>query len=345
MPPRHGSANQGQWKLAAGRLNRKPGASDAGVPGAFVLPSLHTLFLSGLAWLTLASVSAGDPDSHVSHVDPLTVQDDDFVRHRDSAEWQGLAVSRIEFREERAAWRLWRIENTRHRRGPLWFVPHDDENAGFEAGLVAVRKYGGTLIAVDAGIADDGVRMNRAVDYGRPIDPNRNFDTALPGYARRILADLKPGMPIIALHTNARGFDTGESRCNKSDPPGSGVISIRYCDDLLRPSPSRSRVWPWDDDDTVAFATFRTSDSPGAAFCRDAMVAADFNVVQERVVESDRSLSNYAVLHDLDYLNFETLDRGDGAEGLAEGRRRLVHIIDRALAMCAPKVTRAAHRG
>jgi len=68
------------------------------------------------------------------------------------------------------------------------------------------------------------------------------------------------------------------------------------------------------------------------------MVVADFNVVQERVVESDRSLSNYAVLHDLDYLNFETLDRGDGADGLAEGRRRLVHIIDRALAMCAPRV-------
>jgi hypothetical protein len=57
-----------------------------------------------------------------------------------------------------------------------------------------------------------------------------------------------------------------------------------------------------------------------------------------RVVERDRSLSNYAVLHDLDYLNFETLDRGDDADGLAEGRRRLVHIIDRALAMCAPRV-------
>lgn len=40
------------------------------------------------------------------------------------------------------------------------------------------------------------------------------------------------------------------------------------------------------------------------------MVGADFNVVQERVVTSDGSLSNYAVLHGLAYLNFETLDRG-----------------------------------
>lgn len=303
--------------------------------------SRHTFaaaLLPVFAWLPLGSASAGDPGAQVTPVDPLTVQDDDFARHRDPAVWKGLTVSRIEFREERAAWRLWRIANPQQRRGPLWFVPHDNENAGFEAGLEAVRRWGGTLIAVDAGIADDGARMNRAVDYGRPIDPNRNFDTALPGYARHILADLKPGMPIIALHTNGRGFDTSESRCNKSDPPGNGVISIRYCDDVLRPSPSLGRAWPWDDDDTVAFATFRAQDAPSDAFCRDQMVAADFNVVQERVVASDRSLSNYAVLHGLDYLNFETLDRGDGAEGLAEGRRRLVHIIGRALAMCAPKV-------
>lgn len=307
------------------------------------MPSPHRLasaLLLGFAWLTLAGASAGDPGTRVTRVDPLTLQDDDFARHRDPAEWHGLAVSRVEFREERATWRLWRIENVRHPRGPLWFVPHDNENAGFEAGLAAVRRYGGTLIAVDAGIADDGVRVNRAVDYGRPVDPNRNFDTALPGYARRILADLEPGMPIIALHTNGRGFDTGESRCNKSDPPGQGVISIRYCDDILRPSPSLRRAWPWDDDDTVAFASFRNGQGPGDAFCRDEMVAADFNVVQERVIASDRSLSNYAVLHGLDYLNFETLDRGDGAEGLAEGRRRLMHIIDRALAMCAPQVRR-----
>jgi hypothetical protein len=299
---------------------------------------LRRPLLSGLIWLALASAAAGDPDTRVIPTDPLTAPDDDFARHRDPAEWRGLTVSRIEFREERAAWRLWRIANVRHRRGPLWFVPHDNENAGFEAALEAVRKYGGTLIAVDTGIAEDGLRMNRAVDYGRPVDPNRNFDTALPGYARRILADLRPGMPIIALHTNARGFDTGESRCNQSDPSGQGVISIRYCDDTLTPSPSRRRAWPWDDDDTVAFATYRTGDAPSAAFCRDGMIAADFNVVQERVVASDRSLSNYAVLHGLDYLNFETLDRGDDAAGLAEGRRRLVHIIDRALAMCAPKV-------
>ncbi|MDH4743967.1 hypothetical protein OMP43_08065 [Sphingomonas sp. CBMAI 2297] len=286
--------------------------------------------------------TASPPDAAtVRPVDPLSVRDDDFARHRDPAEWRGLAVSAVEFREERARWRLWRIANAERPRGPLFFVPHDNENAGFEAGLMAVRKYGGVLIAIDSGISpgSDGKRLNEAVDYGRPIDPNRNFDTALPGYARNVLADLAHGAwPIIALHTNAKGFETAGSRCNKGDQEGSGIISIRYCDDTLIPSPSLSKAWPFDDDDTVAFATFLARDPPGAAFCRDAMVGADFNVVQERVVTSDGSLSNYAVLHGLAYLNFETLDRGLDPAELAQARDRLGFMIDRAIALCAPGV-------
>ncbi len=293
-----------------------------------------------LAGMCLALAGVSDPDrATVSRVDPLTVQDDDFARHRDLAEWRGLAVSRIEFREERARWRLWRIANVRHRKGPLFFVPHDNENAGFEAGLKLVRKYGGTLIAVDSGVEPgaDGVRMNRAVDYGKPVDPNRNFDSALPGYARHILHDLRGG-PVIALHTNAKGFETADSKCNKGDPEGQGVISIRFCDDTLIPSPSRSKSYPFDDDDTVAFATFVAKQQPSDAFCRDQMVGADYNVVQERVLTSDGSLSNYAVLHHLAYLNFETLDRGLDPAELALARDRLLFMVEHAIAMCAPKV-------
>jgi len=302
---------------------------------------LRLPLFAGVAWLGLASASPADPTARVTQVDPLTVIDDDFARHRDPAEWKGLAVSSIAFREERAAWRLWRIHNARHPKGPLWFVPHDNENAGFEAGLAAVKKYGGVLIVVDAGVSpgNDGVRYNRAVDYGKPIDPNRNFDSALPGYAHNILADLAHGAwPIIALHTNAKGFETGESRCNKGDPEGGGVISIRFCDDTLNPSPSVSKAYPFDDDDTVAFATYLARNQPSDAFCRDAMVQADFNVVQERVVASDGSLSNYAVLHGLAYLNFETLDRGLDPAELALARDRLSFMVDHAIAMCASKV-------
>lgn len=308
-----------------------------------------TLFrpLIGLAavtfWLALSGADA-DPDAFtaITRVDPLTIQDDDFARHRDSAEWRGLTVDRIEFRNERTAWRLWRVADPARPKGPLWFVPHDNENAGFEAALVVLRKYGGVIVAVDSGIAPDhdGQRMNYAVERGGPVDPNRNFDSAQPGYAGRILADIGRGAwPIIALHSNAKGFNTAESACNKSDPPGNGVISIRFCDQVYAPHPSRSRAFPFDDDDTVAIATYRVGGMPSAAFCGDKLAAADFNLVFERVLVTDRSLSNYAVLRGLAYLNFETLDQGIEPGPLADSRSRLVTMIDRAMALCGTRAS------
>ncbi|WP_404339472.1 hypothetical protein AB2M62_08780 [Sphingomonas sp. MMS12-HWE2-04] len=296
---------------------------------------MRALLLTAAAF---ALSGSSEDRATVTRVDPLTVQDDDFARHRDPAEWRGLTVRRAEFTEERGHWRFWRIDNKAHPKGPLWFVPHDNENAGFEAALVSLRTYGGTLIAVDSGAApgEDGVRLNHAVDYGKPVDPNRNFDSALPGYAAHMLAS--GNAPIIALHTNAPGFDPTDSHCNQGDPKGDGIISIRFCDDVLTPSPSQAHAWPFDDDDSVAFATYRAGKSPSDAFCRDAMVGADFNVVQERVLISDGSLSNYAILHGLRYLNFETQDRGLEPAALAGARDRLVWMIDHALALCAPGV-------
>jgi hypothetical protein len=296
--------------------------------------SLLAAALAATLWLGLTGVRQDD-GVRSTPVDPLTLADDDFARHRDPATWRGLAVSQIEFREERGAWRLFRIANERKPRGPLWFVPHDNENAGFEAALAGVRKHGGVVIAVDSGLAEDGKRRNAAVDRGRPIDPNRNFRDGYPRYADTILADYARGArPIIALHTNSPGFDTGASRCNQSDRPGRGEVSIRFCDDVMQPHPSQSRDWPFDDDDSLAYVAWRSGTSPSTAWCGRALAAADFNVVFERVAVSDGSLSNYALLRGLDYVNFETQERGLDPAALTESRDRLIAMIDRALKLC-----------
>lgn len=268
----------------------------------------------------------------VTRLDPLTVDDDDFARHRDPADWVGLTAEEISFDEERASWHLYRIINARRVNGPLWFVPHDNENAGFEAGLVALRRYGGTMIAVDS----NGKRRNSAVAFGPAIDPNRNFHDGLPRYPGQVLASLNHGgWPIIALHTNAPGYDPAGSLCPPAgDTAGSGVISIHYCDATLHPSASKRRAYPFDDDDSVAFATYLATQRPQDAFCADQMVAADYNVVFERVVNSDGSLSNYAVTHHLAYLNFETRNRGLDPANLADARDRLTWMIDHTIAMC-----------
>lgn len=294
------------------------------------LPALAAL------WLGLVGVQApGDVTG--TRIDPLTIDDDDFARHRDPAAWRGLDVARIEFREERGNWRLFRIVNRAKPRGPLWFVPHDNENAGFEAALAGVRRHGGVVIAVDSGIADDGDgrRRNAAVEFGRPIDPNRNFRDGNPRYAAAILADHARGArPIVALHTNAPGFDSSESRCNQGDPVGRGQVSIRFCDDVMQPHASTARAWPFDDDDTLAYVAYRAGAAPYSAYCGKALALADFNVVFERVATSDGSLSNHALLHGLDYVNFETRERGVEPGALGQSRARLTAMIDRAMTLC-----------
>ncbi|MDE0877637.1 MAG: hypothetical protein OSB00_03075 [Sphingomonas bacterium] len=289
-------------------------------------------WLFALAALPLIA-SAYDPGPIIATtVDPLTIDDDDFARHRDPADWAGLTVEDIVFDEERASWHLFRITRPDKPDGPLWFVPHDNENAGFEAGRIALRRHGGTMIAVDS----DGRRRNSQVAFGPSIDPNRNFHDGLPRYPSQVLASLNHGgWPIIALHTNAKGYDPSDSQCPKfGDTSGSGIISIRYCDATLRPSASKARAYPFDDDDTVAFATYLATQRPEDAFCAKQMVAADYNVVFERVVNSDGSLSNYAVTHRIAYLNFETQNRGLDPVELARARDRLTWMIDHALALC-----------
>lgn len=296
------------------------------------------------AWIALSAVQLA-PDLVAEHLDPLAIADDDFARHRDPETWRGLAVSRIEFREERGNWRLFRIVNTGKPRGPLWFVPHDNENAGFEAALAGVRAHGGVVIAVDSGISDDrdGIRRNMAVEFGRPIDPNRNFRDGYPRYAGTILSDYARGArPIIALHTNSPGFDPSASRCNQSDPQGRGEVSIRFCDDVMQPHPSQGRAWPFDDDDSLAYVAYRSGAAPFSAYCGKALALADFNVVFERVTVSDGSLSNYALLHGMDYVNFETQERGLEPGALAASRNRLVAMIDRGMTRCTAPATRLA---
>ena len=292
----------------------------------------------GLSFALFALLGARAPEPiTVTRVDPLSVQDDDFQRHRDASTWRGLTVSRIAFTEERASWAIWRIEDRARPTGPLWVVPHDNENAGFEAALASIRRYGGTIMAVDSGDrGGEGERRNAAVAFGQPIDPNRHFHDGLPLYSRTMLAPLAKGAwPIIALHTNSPGYNPRGSSCPpEGDTSGEGVVSIRYCDDVLTPSASQARQWPFDDDDNLAFAAFRSSVGRGSAFCGAEMVAADFNILFERVANTDGSLSNYAVLNRLDYLNFEARERGLEPAGLATTRDALVAMVDKAMALC-----------
>ena len=307
----------------------------------------------GFAALLSCSTPAAAEETpvRVTRITPASVDDADFARHRKAAHWRGLKVERVEFQDGPVAWQLWRITSRRRPNGPLWVVPHDNENAAFAAGLTAVRTWGGTFIAVDTGPEDEtgAARYNRDIaddimDRER-IDPNRAFTDAYPLYVKQVLARRRPGQPVIALHTNLPGFSAELPACDtQQHGSGAGTISIRLCSDLYRPTPSRSQRWPFDDEDTVAIAPVLAANPDTPTWCEAAMRDADFNMIQERVGSSDGSLSNYAVARALPYVNFETRERGSDPDGIAAAHDRLIAMIGTAMEHCRHPAPRRVTR-
>lgn len=291
-------------------------------------------------WLVALSLTmlagSGAAQSIVTSVDPMTIADDDFARRRDPELWRGLEVRRIVLTEGGTTWRFWRISNLEHPAGPLWVVTHDNENATFAAALTAVKSWGGVVMVVDTGPVDTryNARFNSETT-GAPIDPNRHFVEAYPGYVAAMLDDLAGGPRlIIALHTNAADFDPVLSDC-PATRPGRGAISVGLCNARYQPQPAKDRRWPFDDDDSLVLVPWQDPGGRASAYCSKPLVAADMNLVFEHVVVSDGSLSNYAIQHGLPYLNVETEERGSDPAGIALARDRLVRMIDQVMGRCA----------
>jgi hypothetical protein len=188
----------------------------------------------------------------------------------------------------------WSVVTVRsRRRGPLFVVPHDDEDAALATAAYAVRRYGGAVTTVDTG----GSRTAGG------IDPNRNFDAGRlscgrPGRAKGFVeAMLAPGgRPVIALHTN--------------EPGRGGTISIDtpYAGATAFPAPGA------DPDAMVILAARRGGEDPAARRLAAALNARGVNVMVERVdlADTDCSLSHYAVASGIRYANVEARD-GDVA--------------------------------
>lgn len=220
--------------------------------------------------------------------------------------------------------RSWVIQRFRtNRPGPLWVIPHDNENSAFVAGIQALQRHGGTLVALD----NYGMRNN---DH---IDPNRVFGgggscrpdgagTVAPAYTAEMLRGRLDGQPIIALHTNGRGY-AGD------DDAGSGNTSIiiggRY-----RTSFPAGRHHPGSaPGDALAFVAGAEPWPSGAtAHLIEQLNMSGVNVVYEHVQPAwtDCSLSNYALLANLGfYINIETV------EGDVATHARIIDVVMRLL--------------
>lgn len=266
------------------------------------MPRRHTLFaLFALALVVSDSALAqglfgrfrGGGGNSGACLDPASVSDRDVKRAAGTIAAAGLCVSEETVTDRGVSWRFITIADPKHRNGPVWYLPHDNENTAFSAALYAVQRYGGEMVALETG---EGRTF-------RGIDPNRWFAArsadsaacrlsgATAAYTRHVMQLFKGQHAILTIHNNARG---GGVSVNMR---GAKTTGFRAGGSLSDP------------DHLVFIAGTQPIARDGAAQRqRDALLRAGLNVVHEEVSRqnNDCSLSNHAALNDRrPYYNIE----------------------------------------
>lgn len=248
-----------------------------------------------------------------SCVEPADVRDPDIARNRRTIERAGLCLGVEAVREGVIGFVFTSVSNPHAPDGPVWYLPHDNEQEAFDAAVYAVAHYGGRMVAVNG----DETRFYRSVD------PNRFFamtdaDAApcrmrrpTPAYTSFVMG-LYEGRPeILSIHNNTRG----------------GGVTVNVWDDKSRGFPVKAGPLA-DADHLVYIAGVRSVDDDAQARARrDALLAQGLNVVHERVTRanSDCSFSNHVVLNDgRPYYNVEAVH---GSELQTRMVDRLMEIL------------------
>ncbi|MEM6762654.1 MAG: hypothetical protein AAF615_07250 [Pseudomonadota bacterium] len=224
-----------------------------------------------------------------------SVRDRDVRRNADAIRSAGLCVAQFGFAEGGLDWRFTAVSNPAGPRGPVWYLPHDNESAAFDAAVYAVARYGGRLVAVDGG---EGRNF-------RGVDPNRRFARTIsdagpcamrgpaPIYTDFVMDLFAGKRHVLSMHNNTRGGGlTADIRTQKS---------IGY----------RTNGRFSDRDHMVFIAGKAPVDRDrNARRWRDRLLGAGFNVVHETVTaqNNDCSFSNFVALNDgRPYFNIEAV--------------------------------------
>lgn len=245
-------------------------------------------------------------DAACKTVDQLTDKDGDFTRNEVQLKSAAYCIEEDKFKENGANWVVHIIRTADKKPGPLWVVPHDNENVGFDNALWGVANYGGTMVSVETG----GKRFNGE------IDPNRIFTgdkkacgRQSPHFTELFWNNRDPAFPVIGLHSNdSRSSSTGGKGGVSIEAPLPNTVAIKADPPIVSQSA----------EDTVVFVASLENEA-GKDPIVDSMVQAlherGLNVLREHVTakNNDCSFSNYAALNGVThYYNLEVL-HDDGA--------------------------------
>ncbi len=263
-------------------------------------------------------VSSGGDWTEISVQTLATIRDDDIQRHAGDADYfKNIQIDERIVSENGFVWHLLRFKSTAEPVGPLWMVPHDDENAAFEGAIAALKQHGGVAVVVNSGPGSARRQAGEGIcgvltDVVTSCDPNRNFADSSPKFTDAFLSQRPAGRPVIALHTNSPGFsgdgrggngeitmlDVAAFKQGKIQPRSGGYFAVNPTADMANY-------------DTLALTAYLAKDETPAVHaiaCRNAMTKAGVHFWHERVGQSDGSMSNYLAIkqHGIAYLNAES---------------------------------------
>lgn len=298
-----------------------------------------------LGYALAAGILCGGASAHniwaVGPVEQWVAVDDDVARNvAETGFFSGIEIADYRFSENGFDWHLIRFTNTAKPYGPLWLVPHDDENAAFDAMIAALKEHGGVGVAVNSG--NGSARMQSG--YGRcgvdvrkkaACDPNRNFDSQSPAFTSTILDQRPIGQPVIALHTNSPGF-AGDGQGGRGDISIVDQIAFRQGKKRARkgallavnPIPLMAN---YDTLGLVAYARAHRSPSAAGELCGRALSDSGIHFWHEDVGQSDGSMSNYLALNEPDIAYFNAESRAEADLAIAASRHLIMvkTFIDR----------------
>jgi hypothetical protein len=307
-----------------------------------VLRTRSTAAVALACALLIAGCGGGDKFAGSTSIsacmDPAEARSPDIRRSLPALRGAPVCYRRQQVREGGFHWTFHILEHTRDPDGPFWVLPHDNENAAFDAAVHALLTYGGGLLAVDAG----GNRTYRGQD------PNRNFSATrgesrlcsgqrrpAPRYTRAILEHYRGRRgPILALHNNGDGH---------AGNGGYGSISMHRTGPMLSHWPGAAGMGSraLRDEDNLIFVAGRRSAYADTGMRRRiaSLNAAGLNVIHKQVTSRtfDCSLSDYVALPGLgEYFNLEA-EHG--------ARTTQVEMVDRLMAVLGIRPLDSRSRG
>ena len=266
--------------------------------------------------------------------DELRLLDDDIARNSSMPGYfDDIEISEYRFSENGFDWHLIRFASVARPNGPLWMVPHDDENAAFEAVIAALKVHGGVAVVVNSGPGSARRQVGNGTcgvktDVVTACDPNRNFSATSPKFTDAFLGQRAAGHPVIALHTNSPGF-SGDGKDGRGEITildvrafARGKIQARR-DGHFAISPAVEMA----NYDTLGLTAYLSKEGKPAAnaiACRNAMNSAGVHFWHERVTRSDGSMSNFLALNYPSIAYFNAESRLEVDLGLAAARHKVM---------------------